>query len=127
MSTDADEREMLEIIENYANLGPSGDADGFSNLFWPDDPNFAMVENDRPHPLGPEYVEMLTHLIRERGRLPNQRFYDTRVYFLTPEVAYSVSLRDELNSKKTSRVTFVYQRKQDEWRIIHGHFSYVPE
>jgi hypothetical protein len=56
------------------------------------------------------------------------RFYDTQVHLLSPEVAYSVSLRDqeEDGEIKTSRVTLVFLKKGNEWRIIHGHFSYVP-
>ena len=50
-----------------------------------------------------------------------------RVCFLSPEVAYCVSLRDEINTLTTSRVTLVYQKKDDEWRIIYGHFSDIPK
>jgi len=56
------------------------------------------------------------------------KFYNTKVNMLTSEVAYSVSLRDQKeNGKiKTSRVTLIFLKKGNEWRIIHGHFSYLP-
>jgi ketosteroid isomerase-like protein len=40
---------------------------------------------------------------------------------------YSVSLRDEINTSTTSRATLVYQKKHDQWRIVHAHFSNVPK
>ncbi len=128
MDVQAESREILQIIDKYAVMG-GGDAERFRALFWVDDPNLTNVENDRPYLLGQDYVEFLADLVRKEGAggPVGQRFYDTKIFFLTPDVAYSVSLRDELNIAKTSRVTFVYQKKHGEWRIIHGHFSYVPE
>lgn len=126
-TSDKDRQRILQIIDEYAHMG-HGNAERFASLFWLDDPNLSNVENDRPGLLGPEYIRFLVGLVREGGERPvNQRFWDTHVYLLTPDVAYSVSMREELNVKKTSRVTFVYQKKHGEWRIIHGHFSYVPE
>ncbi len=57
------------------------------------------------------------------------RFYDTKIHILSPEVAYSVSLRDqdEDGEVKTSRVTLIFLKKENEWKIIHGHFSYTPK
>ncbi len=84
--------------------------------------------NDRPRLMGHEYIEFISGLLRKRGEQPsNQRWYDTKIFILSPDSAYSVSLREEINVKKTSRVTFILQKKKGEWRIMHGHFSYVPE
>lgn len=128
MAAEREEREILRIIEDYAGAWETGEPERFARLFWTEDPSFSVVENDRPYPLGAEYIEMLVGEIRKSGPGPsNQRFHDTTVYRVTPETAYSVSLRDELNTQMTSRVTFVYQKKGEEWRIIHGHFSFVPE
>jgi len=57
------------------------------------------------------------------------KFYDTKVNFLSLEVAYSVSLRDqrENGDAKTSRVSLVFLKKGNEWKIIHGHFSFSPK
>ena len=57
---------------------------------------------------------------------PDQRWYDTKVYLLTPDVAYTVSLRDERSTGATSRVTLIFQKKQGHWRVVHAHFSNVP-
>ena len=57
------------------------------------------------------------------------RFYDIKVYMLSPEIAYSVLLRDqdENGVTKTSRVTLIFLKKDNKWKIIHGHFSYMPK
>jgi hypothetical protein len=38
-----------------------------------------------------------------------------------------ISLRDEISTATTSRVTLVFRKKGNEWRITHGHFSNVPK
>lgn len=123
-----DQITILSIIDSYTKALDTGDAALWESLFWLEDLNFSAIENDRPHVLDRRYIEQISQWLRESGPTePNQRWYDTRVHFLTPDVAYSVSLRDEINTATISRVTLVYQRKGDQWRIIHGHFSNVPE
>jgi len=46
---------------------------------------------------------------------------------LSREVAYSVSPRDQDGEIKTSRVALKNLKKENEWRIVHGHLSYLPE
>lgn len=126
-STDA-QAQILSIISSYTKASEDGDATLWEGLFWLDDPNFSEIENDKSHALDRRYIEGISAALRKRGPgKPNQRWYDTKVYVLSPTIAYSVSLRDEINTATTSRVTLVCQRKGDQWRIIHGHFSNVPE
>jgi len=56
------------------------------------------------------------------------RFHDTQVHLLSPEVAYTVSLREEEigGERSESRVTLIFLKKEGEWKIIHGHFSRLP-
>ena len=123
-----DKQIILRVIEGYSRAGESGDVGLWQSLFWLDDPRFSIIENDRPHIMGPEYINSLGELIRKRGKQPpKQRWHDTKVYMLDADQAYTISLREELNSKKSSRATFVFEKKKGQWRIIHGHFSYVPE
>lgn len=121
-----DEEQILNIIQSYETLA-GGDAGRFRSLFWSDDPNFTILENDRSGILGAEYIEHLCGIIKARGASHNQRIHNIRVFFPSDDFAYAIFLRDEMNIKATSRVTFVFQRKNDEWRILHSHFSYVPE
>lgn len=128
MGSSADERAISRIVADYSSALENGDPDLWERLFWSDDPHFSIVENDRPQMMGRAYIEFVSSLIRERGKQPpSQRWYETRVHVLGEQTAYSVSLRDEVNSGKTSRVTLIYMKRDGEWRIIHGHFSFVPE
>lgn len=127
-----DKNAIQAIIETYATAGRNGEADKFQRLFWSEDPAFTIVENDRAELMGAKYIAWLTGLIKDGKLLPVQRFYNTQIFLVTPEIAYSISFRDESDPHDatkvlTSRVTFVYQKKQDEWRILHSHFSFMPK
>jgi len=119
-----------KVIDTYVQAVEAADADLMESLFWKDDPYFSEIENDRPKPFGGKTFTAIGDWMRKHGEPGNkQRFYETTVHILSPEVAYSVSMRDEYEGEKAipSRVTLIYLKKGDEWRIIHGHFSYVPE
>ena len=128
MDSASEQNRILTIIGSYTRALENGDAVLWESLYWLDDSNFSEVENDKPYVLDRGYIEQIGAAIRKRGPgKPNQRWYDTKVHFLSPDVAYSVSLRDEINTATTSRVTLVYQKKGSEWRIIHAHFSDLPK
>ena len=128
MDTTAHEQRIRSIIDAYARAVNGADADLLESLFWTDDPRFLEVENDRDEPFGAEEFHEVADWIRQHAKPgEKQRFYDTKVHILSPDVAYSGSMRDELEDGKTSRVTLVYLKKGDQWRVIHGHFSYVPD
>ena len=120
---------ILEIIETYVKAFESADADLMQSLFWIDDPRFIEVENHIPEPFGRERFLAIMEWTRKYQKPGwKMRFYDTKVHLLSPTVAYSVSLREERENEevKISRVTLVFLKKDDKWKIIHGHFSYVP-
>ena len=120
-------RHILKIIDVYVQAVNEANANLLESLFWVDDPHFSEVEDHIPTPFGRDVFMDIGNWIRTHGTPGNnQRFYNTTVYILTPEVAYSVSMQEQYRSNTTSRVTLVYLKKGDEWRIIHGHFSNVP-
>jgi len=124
----ADDHAIRNVIDNYPRALETADVDLWRSLFWTDDPRFTVIENDKPHSMGAEYIEFIADLLRKRGpQPPSQRWYDTKVYLLDPHHAYTVSLRDELNVRKTSRVTLLFLKMNGDWRVLHAHFSYVPE
>jgi ketosteroid isomerase-like protein len=125
-----EKRKILEIIDTYVRAFERADADLMGSLFWVDDPRFIEVENHIAEPFDRERFLAIMDWIRKHQKPGwKMRFYDTKVHILSPEVAYSVSLRDqsEDGEVKTSRVTLVFLKKENEWKIIHGHFSYVPK
>ncbi len=123
-----DEKAILDAIKSYEDAVNRADPDALNDLFWLDDPNFSEVENNRPYPFGKEHFLEISEWIRNNaqpGR--HQRFYRTDVYFLSREIAYTVSLREEIQENTHSRITLIFQKKGDAWKIVHGHFSRVPE
>ncbi len=122
-----DKQEILGIIDNYTDAVNGADASKLEGLFWYDDVRFSEVENHIPAPFGKDVFLDIGTWIRENA-VPGekQRFYDTSVHLLSDEVAYSVSMREELEDRRISRVTLVYLKQDSDWKIIHGHFSYVP-
>ncbi len=127
MTTIPDQQAVQAVVDGYPQALETGDADLWGRLFWAEDPEFSVIENDRPHRLGGEYIAFIRGLIEKRGRMPAQRWYDTRIHFVSPTAAYTTSLRDELNTGETSRVTLVLVKRDDQWRILHAHFSCVPK
>ncbi len=122
-----DERMILKVIDNYASAVNNADADGLENLFWHEDSRFSEIENHIPTPFGQTVFLDIGNWIRKNAKPGlKQRFYDSTVHLLSEDVAYSISLREELESGKISRVTLIYLKREGDWKIIHGHFSYVP-
>jgi len=120
----------LAVIDRYVCAFEMADEGLMQSLFWVDDSRFIEVENHIPEPFGRERFLAIIDWIRQYQK-PGWKmgFSDTKVNMLSPEVAYSVSLRDqkENEERRTSRVTFIFLKKGNEWKIIHGHFSYLPK
>ena len=131
MKGDQDNKAILDVIDNYPRAFELGDPELWESLFWLDDPDFSVIENDKPHLMGREYIDFITGLIRQRGKQPaGPKWYKTQVHALSDGLAYTTSLRDETfrnGITKTSRITLLFRKKEGEWRIIHSHFSIVPE
>ncbi|HIJ66419.1 MAG TPA: SnoaL-like domain-containing protein [Candidatus Hydrogenedentes bacterium] len=125
-----DEAVILDVIDSYPRAFEFGDPSLWESLFWLEDPQFTVIENDRPHLMGREYVDFITGLIRQRGPQPSlPRWYNTEVHLISPDIAYATSLRDEVfpgGLEKTSRITLVLKKRGERWKILHAHFSLVP-
>ncbi len=122
--------QILQVISDYAAALERGDAELWESLFRLNDPAFSMIENDRPHLMGREYIETIAEAIRQRGPQPDgQKWYATHVHLISDDIAYTTSLRDETfpdGAVRTSRVTLILKRSGNQWRILHGHFSFIP-
>ena len=125
-----EKEKILGTIDAYVGAFEMADADLMQSLFWVDDPRFIEVENHIPEPFVRERFLWIMDWMRKNQKPGwKMKFYETKVNFLSPEVAYSVSLRDqkENGDAKTSRVSLVFLKNGDEWKIIHGHFSFLPK
>ena len=130
MEEQVEKQRILEIIDTYVRAFETADADLMESLFWVDDSRFIEVENHIAEPFGRERFLWIMNWMRKHQKPGwKMKFYDTKVNFLSPKVAYSVSMRDqkENGEVRTSRVSLVFLKKANKWKIIHGHFSFLPE
>jgi hypothetical protein len=77
--------------------------------------------------MGAGGVRQIHNWIKENGRPgDNVHFKDIQTYTLSPDVAYATA-NQELNFDETgeSQVTFVFLKKNEDWGIIHAHYSTV--
>ncbi len=130
MKVEEEKRKILGIIDAYVHAFETADADLMQSLFWVDDPCFIEVENHIPEPFGRERFLWIMDWMRKHQKPGwKMKFFDTKVNILSPEIAYTVSLRDQREDEevKTSRVSLVFLKKENVWKIIHGHFSFIPK
>lgn len=124
----AEKNEILAVIGAYVNAVNAADADRLEALFWYNDARFSEVENHIALPFSKEVFLDIGNWIRQNAEPGvKQRFFDTSIYLLSDDIAYSVSLREQFETGKISRITLIYLKKDNEWKIIHGHFSLAPD
>jgi uncharacterized protein (TIGR02246 family) len=130
MGEEIERRAILRLIGEYEQAFRDADADRMQSLFWFDDARFLEIENHIPAPFGRERFLGITDWVRENQPSgQTMEFRETMVHLLSRESAYSVSLRDEHEGGQTvtSRVTLVYLKRAGIWKILHGHFSCLPD
>lgn len=130
MNEEEERGKVLEVMDAYVRAFEEADADLMERLFWIDDPRFIEVENHIASPFSSErFLEIMDWMRKYQKPGWKMRFYDTRVHILSPEVAYSVSMRDQVEDgePRSSRVTLIFLKKRGAWKIVHGHFSFLPE
>jgi ketosteroid isomerase-like protein len=89
-----------------------------------------ILENDKSQILGRKYVEQIAEGLKLKRPEKRQTWHTNRVFMLSPDLAYIVSLRTEHNmpeDQKESRITLTVRRTADGWKIIHCHFSFIPK
>jgi hypothetical protein len=97
-------------------------------VLWLEDERFSEIEDMIPLPFGADTVRHIHDWIRENGRPgDNVRFTDTKVHFLSPEVAYATSIQElNFDAPSRSRVTFLFLRQEGRWGVLHAHYSTMP-
>ena len=119
---------ILDIIKKLEEAANEADPTKAEAVLWLDDERFTEIEDFIPVPIGAQGVRRTHDWIKENGRPgDNMHFKDVKVYSLSSEVAYATAIQ-ELNFDEpgTSRVTFLLLRSNDEWGIIHAHYSTMP-
>jgi uncharacterized protein (TIGR02246 family) len=130
MSTEEDRR-ILAVMSTYVRAFETADAKLMQSLHWVDDPNFTEIEDIVSEPFGRDKFLSITDWTKSGGRSPRKmKFYNIKVNVLSPEIAYVIAYQEIRSLKEdeacTSRVSLVFLKKANEWKIIHGHFSSIP-
>ena len=123
-------QEVLRVISHYETAVNQADSALWLSLWDLQDKDLTILENDKPHMLGRRYVEQLADMLKTARPGRHQTWYTNRVYLLGRDLAYTVSLRTEHNlpdAQKESRVTLLLRRRKEGWKIVHCHFSFVPQ
>jgi hypothetical protein len=96
-----EKQKILGIIDSYVHAFEMADADLMESLLWVGDPRFIEVENHILEPFGSRRFLWIMDWMRKNQKPGwKMKFYDTKVNFLSPEVAYSVSMRDKRKTEK---------------------------
>ena len=119
---------ILNIIKKLEEAANEADPAKAASVLWLEDERFTEIEDFVPEPMGAEGVRKIHDWIKENGRPgDNVRFRDIKGYSLSSGIAYATAIQ-ELNFDEpgTSRATFVFLKKNEEWGIIHAHYSTMP-
>lgn len=126
-----EEAKILEVIKTYEQAFADADADGLADLHWLEDERFSEIEDMIPMPFGKKTYEKIADWIRKNAEpgTRQMKFHDPNVFFLAEDVAYLVAIQEIKTPKgeTKSRVTLIFLKKDGQWKIIHGHFSEMPE
>ena len=126
-------RKILAVMDSYVHAFEMADANLMRSLHWVDDPNFTEIEDHISEPFARERFLNIMNWIEKHGKPGKKmRFYDMKINMLSPRIAYVIALQEIRPSEgcgetSTSRVSLVFLKKANEWKIIHGHFSSKPE
>jgi ketosteroid isomerase-like protein len=127
--TEQDKQTILASLDSYCQAFADADAEAMQELMWFDDARFTEIEDHIPHPFGRETFLDIMDWIRNNAKPGNQMtFEEPQIFDLAGDVAYGVALQHITTEagSGTSRVTFIFMKKDSVWKIIHGHFSDMP-
>ncbi len=127
--TEQDKQTILALLDSYCQAFADADADALQALMWFDDERFTEIEDHIPHPFGRETFLGIMDWIRNNAKPGNQMtFEQPEIFGLADDVAYGVALQHITTETGSgiSRVTFIFVKKDGEWKIMHGHFSSMP-
>lgn len=129
MSTTEDTTACGRIIEALEQAANTADPDKAEAVMWLDDERFSEIEDHIAVPFGAETVREI-HQWARKNLQPgdNIRFRDVNVRQLSDTTIYATAI-EQINmgpKPSSSRVTFLFLKKDDRWGLIHAHYSGMP-
>ncbi len=123
--------EIRGLLEAYKKGIDNADASALEALHWVDEPEFRLIEDFIPKPFGEETFREIGDWIRENadpGYLAVE-FREMEFFQLAEDVVYAVGIVAQSCDEGPSevRMTLIFLNRNSKWRIIHGHWSEMPE
>lgn len=117
--------DIIKKLEEAANEAKPAKA---AAVLWLEDERFSEIEDFIPEPMEAQGVINIHNWIKDNGQPgDNMHFRDLKGYSLSPDIAYATAIQElNFDAPATSRVTFIFLKKEEEWRIIHAHYSTMP-
>jgi hypothetical protein len=119
---------ILDVITKLEEAANEADPAKAESVLLLEDARFSEIEDFIPEPFGADTVRRIHNWIRTNSRPgDNVRFTDIKVYFLASDVAYATAIQElNFDTPGKSRVTFLFLKQNNEWGIIHAHYSTMP-
>lgn len=115
----------IDFLEESANKADPSIAEPYLLL---EDDRFSEIEDFIQEPFGAKTLKEIHDWVRKNGKPgDNVHFRKRKIYLLSSSTAYATSIQ-ELNFDRPSksRVTFVFLKDGEDWKIIHAHYSSMP-
>jgi hypothetical protein len=119
-------QKIIDALEESANKANPSIGEAYILM---DDERFSEIEDFVPEPFGAKTMKEINDWVRKNGKPGNNvRFTKRQIHLLSTTTAYATSIQ-ELNFDKPSksRVTFVFIKIDNQWKIIHAHYSTMPK
>jgi hypothetical protein len=125
----SDEKQILHVIDRLQEASNKVDPSIFEQHLLMDDPRFSEIEDFIPEPFGSETLRSILEWFGKNGKPGNNvKFTKTRVYILSSMTAYTTSIQElDFDKPSRSRVTFIFMKDREQWKVIHAHYSAMPD
>ncbi len=124
--------EIRGLLEAYKKGIDNADASALEALHWTDELEFRLIEDFIAKPFGAETFREIGDWIRENadpGYL-SVEFHGLEFFQLADTVIYCTGIvRQSCEDEGPAdvRMTLIFLKRHSQWRIIHGHWSEMPE
>ena len=122
--------QVIKVIRNYEDAVNNPNPELWLSLWDLEYDDLTILENDKHQVLGRQYIKHIADWMKTATPEKRQTWHTNKVYIMNKDLAYTVSMRTEHTTpedQRESRITLLMRRTNGKWKIIHCHFSFVPD
>lgn len=126
----ATEKELLAVIEHYQQAANTRNVALFEKILALDDPQFTEFEDFLPDLIGRQGVCDILNWGKQHPEFKYEvQYTDRKAFLLSPSVGYATAYSRSKSDHHVgvARATFIMKKYEDQWKIIHAHWSEVPK